>query len=246
MTLQDPAHASGSPTSVLVILAHPDDPEFFCGGTLALWAAQGADVRYCLLTRGERGGGTTDLPPDELARVREAEQRAAAGILGVREVTFLDQPDGYLVADLALRKQVVRAVRRVRPQAVVTCDPSNLYPSDRYLNHPDHRAAGQAVVDAIFPAAGSERFFPELWTEERLAPHKVRWVYLALTQAPNVEIDVTATLDRKIAALREHRSQMEDPAQLEGRIRERSLDPGSPPEAPRFIERFRLIDLSGR
>ncbi len=246
MTSADPESAQAKPESVLVILAHPDDPEFFCGGTLALWADQGREIRYCLLTRGERGGGEAALDTEELARLRGAEQRAAARVLGVRDVEFLDQPDGYLIPDLSLRKQVVRVIRRTRPDIVVTCDPTNLFPSDCYINHPDHRAAGQAVLDAIFPAAGSAMFFPELLSEEGLAPHAVRQVFISLAQTPNTEIDVTSTVARKVAALREHRSQIADQAGLEARIRDRLLDPGSPPEAPRYVERFRLIDLDGR
>jgi len=231
------------PEHVLVVLAHPDDPEFFCGGTLALWAQQGWVIDYCLLTRGDKGADDAAADPAALAQVREQEQRAAAAVLGVRSVRFLDQPDGYLTADLALRKQVVRVLRQARPDIVVTCDPTNFFPSDRYINHPDHRAAGQATLDAVFPASGSALFFPELLSEEGLQAHRIRQVYVAMPQTANTFIDVTGTLERKIAALREHRSQIPDQAGLEARIRERLLDPASQPEAPRYVERFRLIDL---
>jgi LmbE family N-acetylglucosaminyl deacetylase len=243
MTPGEPEAGGARPLQVLVVLAHPDDPEFFCGGTLALWAEQGREIRYCLLTRGDKGADDAGADPAALAVQREAEQRAAAAVLGVRRVEFLDQPDGYLTPDLALRKEVVRVVRRVRPDIVVTCDPTNFFPSDRYINHPDHRAAGQATLDAVFPAAGSAMFFPELLTDEGLAPHKVRQVYVAMPQTANTVVDVTATVARKITALREHRSQIPDQAGLEARIRERMLDPASPPDAPRYVERFRLIDL---
>jgi len=232
-----------APVCVLVVLAHPDDPEFFCGGTLALWAQQGREIEYCLLTRGDKGADDAETDPVALAHLREAEQRAAAAVLGVRQVRFLDLPDGYLTPDLALRKQVVRVLRQARPDIVVTCDPTNFFPSDRYINHPDHRAAGQATLDAVFPAAGSALFFPELMRDEGLAPHKVRQVYVAMPQSPNTLVDVTAFIERKIAALREHRSQIPDQAGLEARIRERLLDPAGPPDAPRYVERFRLIDL---
>jgi LmbE family N-acetylglucosaminyl deacetylase len=235
--------ADARPEHVLVVLAHPDDPEFFCGGTLALWTQQGWAVDYCLLTRGDKGADDAASDPSALAQVREQEQRAAAALLGVRSVRFLDLPDGYLTPDLALRKQVVRVLRQVRPDIVVTCDPTNFFPSDRYINHPDHRAAGQATLDAVFPASGSALFFPELLSEEGLQPHRIRQVYVAMPQTANTLIDVTGTLERKIAALREHRSQIPDQAGLEARIRERLLDPASPPEAPRYVERFRLIDL---
>ncbi len=237
------AEPESPPARVLVVLAHPDDPEFFCGGTLALWADQGREIEYCLLTRGDKGADDADTDPVALAHLREAEQRAAAAVLGVRQVRFLDLADGYLTPDLALRKQVVRVLRQVRPDIVVTCDPTNFFPSDRYINHPDHRAAGQATLDAVFPAAGSALFFPELIRDEGLAPHKVRQVYVAMPQTPNTLVDVTAFIDRKIAALREHRSQIPDPAGLEARIRDRLLDPAGPPDTPRYVERFRLIDL---
>jgi LmbE family N-acetylglucosaminyl deacetylase len=243
VTSAEPDAAQAKPERVLVVLAHPDDPEFFCGGTLALWADQGRVIQYCLLTRGERGGDDVGTDPAARARLRETEQRAAARVLGVHQVEFLDQPDGYLTPDLGLREKVVRVIRRTRPDIIVTCDPTNFFPSDRYINHPDHRAAGQVVLDAVFPAAGAAMFFPELLTEEGLAPHKVRQVYVAMPQTANTLVDVTTTVVRKIAALREHRSQIPDQAGLEARIRERLLDPDGPPKAPRYVERFRLIDL---
>ena len=235
MTADSPA-----PT-VLVVLAHPDDPEFFCGGTLALWAEQGSRISYCLLTRGDKGD-ENGSDPGGLAARREAEQRAAAGVLGVAEVSFLDHPDGYLIPDLDLRREVVRAIRRVRPSVVVTCDPTNFFPNDRYINHPDHRAAGQVTLDAVFPAAGSRMFFPELLAEG-LEPHKVSQVYVAMPQTPNTVIDVTAMFGRKVEALRRHASQIADPEALVVRLKDRMIDPTSPPESPRYVERFRRIDL---
>lgn len=246
MTPADARIAEARPERVLVVLAHPDDPEFFCGGTLALWADMGREIRYCLLTHGERGGNQVGTNPSTLATLREAEQREAARVIGVQRVEFLDQPDGYLVPDLSVRKQVVRVIRQARPDILVTCDPTNYFPGDRYINHPDHRAAGQAALEAVFPAAGSAMFYPELLAEEGLAPHQVQQVFIAVPHTPNTFIDVTATVSRKIAALREHRSQIPDQAGLEARIRERLLDPNSTQDAPRYIERFRVIDLSGR
>jgi len=232
--------ATPAPT-VLVVLAHPDDPEFFCGGTLALWAEQGSRISYCLLTRGDKGD-ENGSDPGGLAARREAEQRAAAGVLGVAEVNFLDHPDGYLIPDLDLRREVVRAIRRVRPSVVVTCDPTNFFPNDRYINHPDHRAAGQVTLDAVFPAAGSRMFFPEL-LEEGLEPHKVSQVYVAMPQTSNTVIDVTTMFERKVEALRRHASQIADPEALVLRLKDRMIDPTSPPESPRYVERFRRIDL---
>lgn len=227
---------------VLVVLAHPDDPEFFCGGTLALWAEQGSWISYCLLTRGDKGD-EHGSDPSGLAATRELEQRAAAQVLGVAEVTFLNYPDGYLVPDLELRREVVRAIRKVKPTVVVTCDPTNFFPNDRYINHPDHRAAGQVTLDAVFPAAGSRMFFPELLVEG-LEPHKVSQVYVAMPQTPNTVIDVTAMFERKVEALRRHASQITDPDALLLRLKDRMIDPSAPPESPRYVERFRRIDLA--
>ncbi len=215
---------------VLVVLAHPDDPEFFCGGTLALWAEQGSWISYCLLTRGDKGD-EHGSDPSGLAATRELEQRAAAQVLGVAEVTFLNYPDGYLVPDLELRREVVRAIRKVKPTVVVTCDPTNFFPNDRYINHPDHRAAGQVTLDAVFPAAGSRMFFPELLVEG-LEPHKVSQVYVAMPQTPNTVIDVTAMFERKVEALAsscqpDHRSGC-PAAPLEG-SHDRSIRPARVP-----------------
>jgi LmbE family N-acetylglucosaminyl deacetylase len=230
------------PTSILVVLAHPDDPEFFCGGTIARWTSEGRQVRYCLLTRGDKGSDDGQADPEQLAVLREKEQRAAADSLGVKDVRFLGMPDGYLTPDLALRREVVRVIRQIRPGIIVTCDPTNFFPNDRYINHPDHRAAGQVTLDAVFPAAGSGLFFPELLAEG-LEPHKISQVFVAMPQTANMIIDVTDQFDRKVAALRHHVSQIGDPAGLVQRLRDRMLDPESPPDAPRYVERFRRIDL---
>lgn len=236
--------ADHHPGRILVVLAHPDDPEFFCGGSIARWAAEGSDIHYCLLTRGDKGSDDVGADAAALARTREAEQRAAAEALGVCEVRFLDHPDGYVVPDLAMRKEVVRVIRQIQPDTLVTCDPTNFFPNDQYINHPDHRAAGQVALDAVFPAAGSGMFFPELARDEGLLPHKVKQVYVSMAEHPNTAIDVTAYIDRKVAALRRHASQVGDPDKLDARIRKRLLDPQSPPGRPRYLERFRLIDMS--
>jgi LmbE family N-acetylglucosaminyl deacetylase len=228
---------------VLVVLAHPDDPDFFCGGTVARWCAQGHDVVYCLLTRGDKGSDDVDVDAEAMAAQRVVEQRAAAQVTGVREVVFLDYPDGYLIPDLLMRRDVTRVVRQTRPEIVITCDPTNYFPSESYINHADHRAAGEVVLDAVFPAARSGMYFPELYHEQGLEPHRVEQVYLAGTLNPNTTIDVTEYIETKLAALREHRSQVKDFDQMAERLRKRMLDPASPPDAPRYIETFRRIAL---
>jgi LmbE family N-acetylglucosaminyl deacetylase len=226
---------------VLVVLAHPDDPEFFCGGTVARWASEGREIYYCLLTRGDKGADEPGVDPAELAETREQEQRAAAGVLGVREVRFLDYEDGSLVADLETRKAVVRVIRTVRPDIVITCDPTNVF--SQFVNHVDHRVAGQVTLDAVYPAARSALYFPDLYGEEGLEPYKVHELYIAGPVHPNTAIDVTAFMDQKLRALTEHRSQIEDIDAVAERLRNRMLDPQSPPDAPRYVERFVYIRI---
>jgi LmbE family N-acetylglucosaminyl deacetylase len=232
-----------TPQRVLVILAHPDDPEFFCGGTIARWITAGHQVVYCLITCGDKGTKDRSLPPDELCRIRHAEQQAAAAVLGVSKVLFLDYPDGYLVPDLNLRRDITRVIRQERPDVLVTCDPTTLYVRGIHINHPDHRAAGQAVLDAVFPAARDHLYFPELWQEEELEPHIVREVWVSLPKEPNVVLDVTDYWETKIRALYEHKSQIGDPEELAERMRSRHT-PESTREDPCYVEQFHRIVLA--
>lgn len=228
------------PQNILVVLAHPDDPDFFCGATLAKWASLGHHITYCLLTCGDKGTPDRSIQPGELCSIRQAEQRAAAAVLGVECVNFLGYPDGYLVPDLDLRKAVTRAIRQERPDILVTCDPMTLYSSDTRLNHPDHRAAGQAALDAVFPAARDYLNFPDLYEHEHLEPWIAREVWVSGTQSPNVRLDVTAFWETKIKAILEHKSQVPDPQALVKRMNERRL-PESTPEEPRFEETYRRL-----
>lgn len=206
---------------ILVILAHPDDPEFFLGGTIARWVKAGHTVRYVLLTQGDKGAEDSSLNKEAICRIRRQEQVNAAGLLGVKSVDFMDYEDGYLVPDLEMRKKVVRWIRKVQPQILVTCDPSNIFPSEHYINHPDHRYAGQVVIDAVFPAGGNRFFFPEL-LEEGHAPHEVEEVWMSLTAAPNVRLDVSEFWNIKLAALKHHASQIGDPQAFEQHMVERT------------------------
>ena len=232
-----------SPQRILVILAHPDDPEFFCGATIARWTAAGHEVIYWLLTCGDKGTPDRSIDSQQLCGIRHAEQYSAAAVLGVHKVNFLDYPDGYLVPDLTLRKEITRIIRTVRPDVLVTCDPTTLFIGDNRLNHPDHRAAGQAALDAVYPPARDHLYFPELLLEEQLEPHAVREVWVAGTLHPNVCMDVTDLWETKIRALYEHKSQIGDPQGLMERMRSR-LAPGSTLENPRYEESFRRIIFS--
>jgi len=231
-----------SPQRILVILAHPDDPEFFCGGAIARWTHAGHHVSYCLLTCGDKGTQDRSLTPDALCSLRQEEQNAAAAVLGVDQVQFLDYPDGYLVPDIQLRRDITRVIREEQPDVLVTCDPTNLYVKETYLNHPDHRAAGQATLDAVFPAARDHLSFIELWRDENLEPHIVREVWISLPGEANVTLDVTEYWEMKLQALYHHKSQIGDPALLEERLRSRHT-PESTLDNPRYVEKFKRLVL---
>ena len=231
-----------SPQRILVILAHPDDPEFFCGGSIARWTHAGHHVSYCLLTCGDKGTQDRSLTPDALCSLRQEEQNAAAAVLGVDQVRFLDYPDGYLVPDIQLRRDITRVIREEQPDVLVTCDPTNLYVKETYLNHPDHRAAGQATLDAVFPAARDHLSFIELWRDENLEPHIVREVWISLPGEANVTLDVTEYWEMKLQALHLHKSQIGDPALLDERLRSRHA-PETTLENPRYVEKFKRLVL---
>lgn len=210
---------------VLVIVAHPDDPEFFCGATLAKWAREGKDIRYLLLNCGDKGSDDLTMTPDAISAVRQAEQCVAARVIGVKDVIFLHHRDGELVNTLDLRREIVREIRRFKPQIVVTSDPTTYFQVSAYINHVDHRSAGAAVLEAISPAAGGQRFYPELLAEG-LKPHSPREVWVTLTNEPNQVVNVTDTIDIKIAALLQHKSQIkESPEELAKRIKGKSRRP---------------------
>lgn len=230
------------PQKILIILAHPDDPEFFCGATIARWTAAGHSVSYCLLTCGDKGTKDREITPEMLCSRRQSEQIAAAAVLGVRQVRFLNYPDGYLTADLHLRRDITRVIRQEQPDILVTCDPTNLYVRETLLNHPDHRAAGQAVLDAVFPAARDHLNFIELWRDENLEPHIVREVWVSAPKEPTISLDVTEYWETKIRALYEHKSQIPDPQALAERIRARHTS-DSTLENPRYEEYFRRLIL---
>lgn len=229
------------PQKILVVLAHPDDPDFFCGATLARWASFGHDIHYCLLTRGDKGVRDAIVDPKDLAARREIEQKNAAAVLGVKEVTFLNFEDGYLVPDLLARKEVTRVIRQVKPDVVVSCDPTYVF-GENNINHPDHRAAGQIVVDAIFPASGNPLYFPELMVHENLPPHSVKEVWLAVTAQANTVVEVTDFWAKKIAALHCHETQISDMNLLDERLRSRHTT-DSTLENPRYEEKFRRFKL---
>ncbi len=230
-----------SPQNILVILAHPDDPEFFCGATLAKWARAGHHIMYVLLTCGDKGFNPAtqpDMTPEKLCALRHEEQAQAAKVIGAESVHMMDHPDGYLVPDLALRREVVREIRRHKPDILVTCDPQNLF-ATYGINHPDHRAAGQVVIDAVFPAAGNLVYFPELLAEG-FQPHTPKEVWCSLTQQPTTTVDVTETWQIKLQAILKHTTQVQDAEKLVERFKSRHTD-DSTDENPRYEESFKVV-----
>jgi LmbE family N-acetylglucosaminyl deacetylase len=198
-----------TPRRVLAVMAHPDDIEFMAGAVLARWARAGAELHFLLLTDGDSGSRDPAMTREALVAQRREEQRAAAATIGAAEVSFLGYPDGRLVPSIELRLAIARAIRRVRPEAVITSDP-RFYYSDDYINHPDHRAAGEATLAAVMPLANTRLAAPELLAEG-LEPHDVPEVYLAAADQPNCWIPLgEEDVAVQIAALRAHASQVGD------------------------------------
>jgi LmbE family N-acetylglucosaminyl deacetylase len=213
------------PARFMVIVAHPDDADFGPAATAAAWIDAGSAGRLVCCTSGDAGGEDPDLDPLELAAVREREQQAAADIVGYEGVTFLHQPDGALANDLALRELLVREIRTFRPDAVLCNDPESIFHRNGGVNHTDHRTAGIAAVDAVYPAARNPMAFPHL-ARSGLAKQVVRRLYLFWSERPDAWIDVTGTLDRKLRALSAHESQIHDVGRLERRIRTWAAEEG--------------------
>ncbi len=202
---------------VLVVTPHPDDAEYGVAGTVVRWVSQRREVVYVVCTNGDKGTSDVNVRPEDLAETREREQIAAANLLGVREVVFLRHPDQGLEDTPEFRKEIVRLIRRYRPETVVTANPYR-----RYVWHRDHRITGQITLDAIFPYARDFLSYPDLM-REGLRPHKVKEVLLWGAEDVNYRSDITETFHVKLAALRCHKSQVGHipPQELEGRLKER-------------------------
>jgi LmbE family N-acetylglucosaminyl deacetylase len=204
---------------VLVVTAHPDDVDFGAAGTVASWTRAGTDVAYCICTSGD-AGGFDDTPRHEMGPLREAEQRAAAKEVGVTDVRFLGYPDGRLTASLDLRRDISREIRLFRPDRVVTASPE-IWWRRLGASHPDHRAVGEATVAAVYPDARNPFAHPELLADEGLEAWSVRelWLMAAPDERTDHIVDITDTVERKIAALRAHVSQTGHMTDLDQRIR---------------------------
>lgn len=229
-----------TPTIALAIVAHPDDIEFSCAGTLARWAREGSKIYYVLCTSGDSGIDDPNISNEEAAKIREEEQIKAANIVGVEEVIFLREPDGLLEPTLELRRKLIREIRRIRPEVILCGDPTIVWVGNNYINHPDHRAAATAALDATFPAAGQPNLFKEFESEGIFA-HKVRKVYVTSWIDPDVFVNIDQTIDIKIKALKEHKSQMKD-WDPEEAIKKRAQDRGLGKEML-YAEGFRVVTL---
>ncbi len=230
------------PESAMVIIAHPDDAEFGCAGTLALWAKHGARISYVLATSGDVGIADPKISREEAITIRQREQREASETACPgSEVVFLGERDGMVEATMDLRKRLVREIRRFKPEVVLTFNPQALFVRDTYINHPDHRAVGTCCLDAVFPAAGQPNLFEEL-EEEGLVAFKPRKVYIMMFgDGAETSVNITEVIDTKCAALEKHASQFRDGAPVE-MIREWAQQNGKGKEMD-YAESFKVITL---
>ena len=212
-----------APARALAVYAHPDDPEVSCGGTLAHWARAGADVWLVVVNAGDKGSPDAATDPAELTERRAREVDAAAAVLGLAGVERLGLPDGEVTNDLALRRRLVELVRTHQPEVVICPDPTAIFFGDSYVNHRDHREVGWAVIDAVAPAAGSPLYFPEAGP-----PHQISALLLSGTYEPDVWVDISDSLEDKVAAVQCHESRVGgDPALVAELLRTRTAESGA-------------------
>jgi LmbE family N-acetylglucosaminyl deacetylase len=228
---------------IMVITAHPDDMEFMCGGTVAKHARQGAEITLLILTNGDKGGHDPALTAEMLDGIRKQEQDRAAAVLGVKRVIFFDVPDGDLIPSLEMRKKVVAELRRYRPEAVFTLDPTTYFMREAYINHADHKAAGEIALNALFPAVGNQRYHAEL-LDEGLEPHTVHHIFLCGTNSPNYEVDISDVIDVKLAAIRCHASQIPDFDRMVEGFKRRQMAAGEDGRDV-YREEFRHLQIRG-
>ena len=229
---------------ILVVMAHPDDCDFGAGGTIAQWTAKGISVSYCIITNGDQGGEESDVPLEEMAKVRQREQRDAGAALGVSDITFLNHRDGWLVPTIELRKEIVREIRKSKPDRMVIQSPERNY-ERIFASHPDHLAAGEVAIQAVYPDARNPYAFTDL-KEAGFEPWRVKEVWITSSPTPNHFVDITDTFPKKIAALKAHVSQTAHNAELEEMVRswgERNATSQGLPVG-RVAEIFKVIDTN--
>ncbi|MCB0095438.1 MAG: PIG-L family deacetylase [Caldilineaceae bacterium] len=223
----------------LVIMAHPDDPDFSCAGTAIKMVQKGIDVTFMILTNGDKGNHNPEITRNQLIELRKIEQRAAAAVEGVQHVLFMGVEDGFLQSTPDLRKRVTREIRRIQPQLIITSSPDRYFGGNGYINHPDHRNAGIVTLESIFPATDNMMFFPELLDEGYL-PHKIKQLYIMGDAQVDLKIDITEVFEQKIEAIICHKTQVREPEKLQERMTQRA---GQEQEdgSVRFFEQFRVL-----
>jgi LmbE family N-acetylglucosaminyl deacetylase len=227
---------------ILVVMAHPDDCDFGAGGTIAQWTSRGIEVSYCIITNGDQGGEASDFPLEEMAQVRQREQRAAGKELGVDNVTFLNYRDGSLFPSLELRKEIVREIRRDKPDRMVVQSPERNW-ERIFASHPDHLAAGETAIQAVYPDARNPYAFTDL-KDAGFEPWRVRELWITGSPQPNHYVDITDTFSKKMAALHAHVSQTAHNQELEEMVRswgERNAEANGLP-AGRIAEIFKVVN----
>ena len=202
-----PVEALDKPVTMVAIVAHHDDIEFGTSGSIAKWIEEGAEVTYVIITDGSAGSNEPGINPKELAETRKAEQLAAAKAVGVKDVRFLGYKDGTLAPTMELRKELTRILREIKPYRVIIQDPSTYFFGDGYINHPDHRAAGEAALYAVFPSSETRPIFSDL-LDEGYEPHKVSELFMNITLNPTHFVDISGVWDKKKASLKAHVSQL--------------------------------------
>lgn len=227
---------------ILVVMAHPDDCDFGAGGTIAQWTTKGIQVSYCIITNGDQGGEESGIPLEEMAGVRQKEQRDAGIALGVHDVTYLNYRDGWLVPTIELRREIVREIRKARPDRMVIQSPERNW-ERIFASHPDHLAAGEVAIQAVYPDSRNPFAFTDL-KDAGFEPWRVREVWVTGSPQPNHFVDITDTFDKKIAALRAHVSQTAHNKELESMVRswgERVAEANGLP-AGRLAEMFKVVN----
>lgn len=230
------------PKVVLGVAAHPDDLEYGIAGSIARWISEGAEAYYLILTNGNKGSEDRNLTSDQLKALRREEQESAGMVLGLKKVFFQDYEDGLLQISPDVKRDIVRVIRQVKPDVVLTMDPTFFYSENGFINHTDHRAAGQSTLDAVFPLARDYLSFPELLRDEGLEPHKVSTLLLINFDKHNFYVDISKFIDIKLKALAEHKSQIADWDAVEKRLRN-MLEQNGGKAGLTYAEAFIRLDL---
>jgi LmbE family N-acetylglucosaminyl deacetylase len=229
---------------VLVVTAHPDDVDFGAGGTIASWTAKGISVSYYICTNGDQGGVDPSVTREEMRQIRQREQRAAGEVLGVSDINFLNYRDGWLEPTITLRKDIVRAIRTVRPQRMLIQSPERNW-NRLGASHPDHLAAGEAAIQAIYPDSGNRFAFEDLLHDEKLEPWEIKEAWVFMSEKTDHVVDITDTFEKKLAAIKSHLSQTAHNDELDQRIRDWGLRNGEEAglAAGRYAESFKIVKV---